>query len=588
MSKHTLIARTFAAATFAIALTSSANAALIISRAQTSGITCAAGVCTATAASAVLNIKQLKQLLNAGSLKIASGSVAQDIEIDDQFTWTSPSRLALDAFRSITFDAPVTVEGKGDVTIKTDDGGTGGDYSFVGKGKLAFWDTSSILTINAVVYMLAADLPSLLDAMGAHPDGAFALVKGYDASIDGIYQYSPFNGAFSGTLEGLGHAITNLTVELPTTDYNIGLFKELDAPASVRDLNLVNVDFEDYNFYQVGAVVGYNNGGALKNIFVSGKIEAADGAGVVGGVDAGTLENIHSSVTVITSSAGGGIDIGGANISGCLFDGTVSAGGVAGGVSASFYGTMSGCRSTGTVSGKGYVGGLVGYSKKLTITASSSSSPVTGGYMFSKNARKKVYSAVGGLVGYSKGDVITDSYATGSVTDTDGYMNTPYVGGLVGQQVDGKIVQCFSTGAVSGESAGGLVGSNTGLIQQSYALGAVQGSQYVGGLVGEESGKILQSYSIGSVSTAPYSGGVIGFDLPTSSGNSSDYWDLDTSGISNTAQGAGFPANDPGIAGLSDAQLKSGLPDGLSDDVWAQSTGINNGYPYLIANPPPQ
>jgi hypothetical protein len=584
MSKHILIARTFAAATFAIALTSSAYAALIISRAQTSGITCAAGVCTATAASAVLNIKQLKQLLNAGSLKIASGSVAQDIEIDDQFTWTSPSRLALDAFRSITFDAPVTVEGKGDVTIKTDDGGTGGDYSFVGKGKLAFWDTSSILTINAVVYTLAADLPSLLDAMGEHPDGAFALVRGYDASLDGIYQRSPFNGPFSGTLEGLGHAITNLTVELPTTDFNIGLFKELDAPASIRDLNLVNVDFEDYSFAQVGAVVGYNKGGALKNIFVSGKIEAADGAGVVGGVDTGTLENIHSSVTVITSGAGGGIDIGGVNISGCLFDGTVSAGGEAGGVSAGFYGTMSGCRSTGTVFGLGYVGGLVGYSKKSTITASSSSSPVTGGYMFSKNARKKIYSAVGGLVGYSKGDVITDSYATGSVTGN----RTPYAGGLVGQQVDGKIVQCFSTGAVSGETAGGLVGSNSGLIQQSYALGAIQGAPYVGGLVGEESGKILQSYSIGSVSTATYSGGVIGFDLPTSSGNSSDYWDLDTSGISNTAQGAGFPANDPGIASLSDAQLKSGLPDGLGNDVWAQSPGINNGYPYLIANPPPQ
>jgi len=47
-------------------------------------------------------------------------------------------------------------------------------------------------------------------------------------------------------------------------------------------------------------------------------------------------------------------------------------------------------------------------------------------------------------------------------------------------------------------------------------------------------------------------------------------------------------ADDPGITGLTDAQLKSGLPTGFDPSVWAQSPSINNGYPYLIANPPPQ
>ncbi len=63
--------------------------------------------------------------------------------------------------------------------------------------------------------------------------------------------------------------------------------------------------------------------------------------------------------------------------------------------------------------------------------------------------------------------------------------------------------------------------------------------------------------------------------------------DLDTSGVSNPGQGAGQPANDPGITGLSDAALKSGLPSGFDPSVWGQSPGINNGYPYLLANPPP-
>ena len=69
-------------------------------------------------------------------------------------------------------------------------------------------------------------------------------------------------------------------------------------------------------------------------------------------------------------------------------------------------------------------------------------------------------------------------------------------------------------------------------------------------------------------------------------GNS--YWDLDTSGISDPSQGAGSPANDPGITGLTSAQLQSGLPSGFDPAVWARSPRINNGFPYLINNPPPK
>ena len=42
------------------------------------------------------------------------------------------------------------------------------------------------------------------------------------------------------------------------------------------------------------------------------------------------------------------------------------------------------------------------------------------------------------------------------------------------------------------------------------------------------------------------------------------------------------------LTGLTDAQLKSGLPAGFDPAVWGQSAGINNGYPYLLSNPPPQ
>jgi len=39
---------------------------------------------------------------------------------------------------------------------------------------------------------------------------------------------------------------------------------------------------------------------------------------------------------------------------------------------------------------------------------------------------------------------------------------------------------------------------------------------------------------------------------------------------------------------LSDEQLKAALPPGFDPAIWGQSASINNGYPYLLANPPPQ
>jgi hypothetical protein len=50
--------------------------------------------------------------------------------------------------------------------------------------------------------------------------------------------------------------------------------------------------------------------------------------------------------------------------------------------------------------------------------------------------------------------------------------------------------------------------------------------------------------------------------------------------------GAGNIANDPGITGLSTAQLQSGLPAGFDPTVWGENANINSGLPYLLANPP--
>jgi len=163
------------------------------------------------------------------------------------------------------------------------------------------------------------------------------------------------------------------------------------------------------------------------------------------------------------------------------------------------HGTVSG--STGMVqnsyaevqvTGTGdYVGGLVGYS--TTTSSSTSSSRVLSSYA-TGNVTGTSY--VGGLVGWNGNDSggtsrVDNSYATGNVTGTGNY-----VGGLVGGSGSAygisTVLNCYATGNVTatgtntntGRYVGGLAGSNSGRVEDSYAMGAVTGNGEVGGLVG--------------------------------------------------------------------------------------------------------
>ncbi|HEX9159214.1 MAG TPA: GLUG motif-containing protein, partial [Rhizomicrobium sp.] len=176
----------------------------------------------------------------------------------------------------------------------------------------------------------------------------------------------------------------------------------------------------------------------------------------------------------------------------------------------------------------------------------------------------------GGLVGLQGGQYsspgISQSYATGSVTEPGSYVSS--AGGLVGLHAGGKISNSYALGSVTGGlwGTGGLVGADDdpwfGPISGSYATGAVTGAKLtgtngIGGLIGSDETTIRHTY-----------------------------WDRTTSEITNQSQGAGNIANAPGIMGLSDKKLKSGLPRGFNPTIWAESPDINNGLPYLIHNPP--
>jgi hypothetical protein len=231
--------------------------------------------------------------------------------------------------------------------------------------------------------------------------------------------------------------------------------------------------------------------------------------------------------------------------------------------------------------------GLVGYLKGTMAHCQSS-------------ATVNSFDVAAGLVGFFASGIILDSSASGAVKV--GGQQQGFAGGLVGVADGGTIAESYATGAVSlgkVSEAGGLVGGMTGtaLVINSYATGAVSGGNTTaeGGLIGyvTKSGTpgVQASYATGAVTTGHpgAAGGVLGYDnwTPGTCGCfSSTYWDTTTSGIAQASQGAGNVANEPGLLGLTNAQLQAALPAGFDPTVWALNPSINNGLPYLIANPP--
>ncbi|HEX3666074.1 MAG TPA: GLUG motif-containing protein [Rhizomicrobium sp.] len=473
------------ASVFVLAATA-ARADVTISTDATANMSCSAGVCQPTAADAVLNAGDLQNLLASGNVTVTttgSGVQATNIDVSGKLRWSADT-LTLDAYQSLNVTAPVMINGKSGLSILTNDGGTGGELAFLGKGHVTFKKLSGKLTINATAYTLVNSIASLAEAIKKSQSGNYALAADYDAEKDGSYNSAPISTSFTGSFEGLGNVISNLIIEsYGRTNSNFtGLFALVDSGGSVSDIGLADISVmikKSHGGLEVGALAGLNNG-TISRSFATGALMAPKKGsffgGLVGNNNIGTISRCYANVSVKFGS---------------------------------------GSNSRG--------GGLLGENGG-TVSESYATGNVDGGLL----------SSSGGLVGIQIGNV-SNSYATGDVTSEDGSS-----GGLIGENGDG-----IDNGYVSG----------------SYSTGVPQGSDEA-------------------------TGGLIGADNAQAGSLANTYWDTKTSHIDNLSQGAGAPASDPGITGLTTKQLKSGLPSGFDPSVWGENPEINNGLPYLLTNPP--
>ncbi|MFL6691150.1 MAG: hypothetical protein ACJ8IR_13350 [Alphaproteobacteria bacterium] len=91
------------------AFVASAHADVVISTDPTQNMTCSGGVCSPTAADAVLNVNALANMLATADTKVTTGSGAVNIDVVAALSWSSTSRLTLDANTNLNVQGSVTV-----------------------------------------------------------------------------------------------------------------------------------------------------------------------------------------------------------------------------------------------------------------------------------------------------------------------------------------------------------------------------------------------------------------------------------------------------------------------------------------------
>jgi filamentous hemagglutinin family protein len=479
---------------------------------------------------------------------------------------------------------------------------------------------------------------------------------------------------FTGILDGTFGRIDNLTINQGIHDAATGLFAVLGQNSSVLNLeftgahvtgggsvgvlagaavgaNVLNVKVDQVSSsvtgltsggvggYSVGGLIGYARDSTINSVSFFGTVSGYyDVGGLIGDMNGSTtLTSSNAFTTTVTGVGGSSQNIGGA-VGEVEYGTTVQKvytnfGGVTGGISV---GGLAG-ENSGTISGSGSnqvvgrivnvqgvqnVGGLVGWSDGTvsasygndTVTQTGSAGGAGGliGWMNGGTVTNSIgYAAVtgvtdvGGLIGRVVFGSVTGSSATGNVTSATangGGIGGGNAGGLIGTN-SGAVFQSYATGDVQGGgNDGGLVGQNNdaGTIDQSFATGTVTGSSVygVGGLVGYNRGAVSNSYASGDVFTQFASaGGLIGFNVGSSStsyslgivtGNIADgtlgagaptgstvYWDVDTSGIKDfTSTFSGLPTR-----GLTTQQMTTSLPSGFSSSIWSIIPGSS--MPYL-------
>lgn len=353
------------------------------------------------------------------TIQSSSGSAGTggNINVNDEVSW-SKNKLTLAASNNIYINDVMTATDTASLALNYGLGALaagntsviqtkiGTNDTFIGKINLPA-GTTNFTTIQGSngtpkTYTVITSLTNAGPAVGASSNYAIGSNITYTGS--GL---TPFASAgYTGTFDGLGHTISNLTIN--ASSHSVGLFNTISTGA-VQNIGLLNISISGPTKFWVGSIAGQISGnGTIRNTFATGSLSGGEYVGGLVGASAnGTITSSYSSVTV---------------------------------------------NSAGLNAGDSLAGGLVGYLQGGSITKSYAS----GNVLAQGNS-------VGGLIGKislsSNAFTITDSFATGSVSGTNA------VGGLIGWVASNNLLsssslsQSYSSGQVTGTTnTAGFIG----------------------------------------------------------------------------------------------------------------------------------
>lgn len=355
------------------------------------------------------------------------------------------------------------------------------------------------------------------------------------------------NFDFYGYLDGNGKSISYEQVDIPTASTNWGLFESIPVGSTIDDLSVnASILVSGYSDSYIGVIAG-NVSGVINNCRTSGEISSSSQSyvggitgiiysggvisnsmssvqiqcntnigGIAGRIESGTVSNsVYKSTNGITNLSGNGNlgGITGNNNSGqvinCDVIAKLSAQGAMGGIAGlnSGVGNISYCTFNGTLSGMDFLGGISGSNGTgCTIIYSEANCEISG------------YHTVGGITGSNNGFIETST--SNSQISASSFIDDSNIGGIAGINSNtAEIKDSIVTGSVTGKNTfiGGVVGSNTGIVENSLAYCDVTStdnisSAFVGGLVGfHSSGSISFSKAYGNISSSGDKvGGLVG------------------------------------------------------------------------------
>ena len=288
-----------------------------------------------------------------------------------------------------------------------------------------------------------------------------------DLNMEGEPNWKPIGSAskpFTGTLDGNGHKISNLTMY--EAQNGVGLFSHVNA-AHIKGLTLENVNV--YGINDVGAIAGTSSGTTtIEDCHVTGIVRGNEFiGGLIGNYQ--TANGTREGESIIKESS---------------MDGIVDAKSRMGGIVGYFRpagGSIENCYTRGSIQtrdGSNFVGGIVGYLIQGDVKQSFNTADIISiGYY------------VGGIAGYAINySNITECFNLAHLEGRN------YVGGISGSIEDNALIlNTYNRGDIggNGENVGGITGAITTTLANSYSSGTIGGRYLIGGLYGRTGYKAI-------------------------------------------------------------------------------------------------